>query len=104
MNVALSTYQPRNTNLNNFNQLATVQPSNWSGFYPNPKDVLDMWSIVNGSKVDGFAPVPNAWGVVENTASQYNLTATSYDMYSRFSNVSAGLSRVESMGQIRYCI
>jgi hypothetical protein len=91
---SLTTYQPRNTNLNNFNQLATVQSSNWSGFAPNPKDALDFYQITNGSVVDGVAPVTNAWGVVENTASQYNLTGTSPDMYARFSNVSAGLSLV----------
>jgi hypothetical protein len=89
---SLTTYQARNTNLNNFNQLASVQSSLWSRF--TPTDAV-TWSVVQyGGVSNNFANYTNAWGVVENSASRLTLTASSFDMWLSFSGLTAGLNLV----------
>jgi hypothetical protein len=88
---SLTTYQARNTNLNNFNQLASVQSSLWSGF--TPKDNI-TWVVGNGTYTNNYANITNAWGVVENIAVTLNLNATPDNLTLPMTGVTAGLSLV----------
>ena len=85
---ALSTYQPRNTNLNNVNNIITAPASYYSANF-RPRDIVG-W--VGGVAVNNAETVTNAWGIVEHTAQMLTLTSTAnYDYRLNITNSYAGV-------------